>query len=927
MLGDGHGHLLETTLTPSTDPPFVACPTLFVLPAGRKRKCGLTRRSTNPHNIARTWRRERNRATLQGSGVGGCTAGRNSPPPPEPQLPERRKSGVSEEDSDECCLQVGKNMVEYCRQLFKDKEGQCQLAAPLLHKMAVGTDKKNSVLVSSLASLLDCEPRSVKKMIERGTDAKLEVVADQTRPRTKRGSYVGDAEAKCTRKFVASCGELFSSSNNRYKITISPPEVFTLYKGDGVKTILLTMLTQFRDDFKPRVEKYRALSEEEKITEPKKGLTKALYAIQVWKENNFEGECGPILWKRSKKRFWKIVNARQKESRKKIMRIYFGVKLHPCQYCDEFDEEIKIYEELLKSYTAEQDEDLKAEMKKRLDQWSRKIQALLRHKDKHEMQRTAFQKWKAECKDLPGTCLVYEDFCNLYEANNAKMLNLVMVLLYWNGKEVQQEYYDTFSRGSLTIEDVGDLALRGSQDNHVYRECWLAAFEAKTFSRFHTIFKTGDNGSALKSYDTFHLHSVLMEKHFVRIIYFTLCPYHAENHCDPAGARTKKAIAIFERKKGNATGDAESTAAARNSIPRPNLKTAKAVEAIQEFSEYMPEEMIRKKQSHWPYSLGQCCVVFLQLTDVHENKIDPLRTIQLGPCGFCAPTVKDKFGVIDLRYDTLDKTKICIPCSKRFQRSVLKTEHNQKGFFLCPKTNVYRRETKESLTRICLRCNKQVQIAHTESPNQSAICPSIAAVRGTVLHKHKTFHIETIDGWQRYQIITEAKTFTPANVTPAVLADIRSRYRPVKKPGLLPTTTNNSSVTAARMMAPGVTVVYQIDAAGREARGCALPWGVGVCNLVNPAGKNFEVTVFLPTVLAAPEAPWSTWEPTAGKKVISFADACWMKVNKMSKNKKSEYKIPTKVLYQIWQDKRFAWKWISLLDPKQDDVDLDFESS
>ena len=92
-------------------------------------------------------------------------------------------------------------------------------------------------------------------------------------------------------------------------------------------------------------------------------------------------------------------------------------------------------------------------------------------------------------------------------------------------------------------------------------------------------------------------------------------------------------------------------------------------------------------------------------------------------------------------------------------------------------------------------------------------------------------------------------------------------------------------------MAPGITVVFQIDAAGRLARKCALPWGIGVCDLVNHAENNFEVIVFLPTALAAPEAPWSTWEATATKKTISFADPSWMKVNKLTRNK-----IPTKVL-------------------------------
>jgi len=136
--------------------------------------------------------------------------------------------------------------------------------------------------------------------------------------------------------------------------------------------------------------------------------------------------------------------------------------------------------------------------------------------------------------------------------------------------------------------------------------------------------------------------------------------------------------------------------------------------------------MIRQKQAHWPYSLGQSCVAFLQMTDIHENKEDPDRTIELGASGFCAPTAKDGFGVIDLRYDTLDGEKLCLDCSKRFQRGVLKTEHNQKGFYLCSKTNGYRRETKNSLTRTCLHCNQEVKTAHTQSPNQSDFgCPSV----------------------------------------------------------------------------------------------------------------------------------------------------------------------------------------------------------
>ena len=93
------------------------------------------------------------------------------------------------------------------------------------------------------------------------------------------------------------------------------------------------------------------------------------------------------------------------------------------------------------------------------------MDALKIHRDKHEEQRKAVQKWKKECKEYPGMCLVYEDFCNMYEANNAKMLNLVMVLVFWDEKAnggkggVVEEYHDTFCRGTLDYDDMGDLEL------------------------------------------------------------------------------------------------------------------------------------------------------------------------------------------------------------------------------------------------------------------------------------------------------------------------------------------------------------------------------------------------------------------------------------------------------------------------------------
>lgn len=304
----------------------------------------------------------------------------------------------------------------------------------------------------------------------------------------------------------------------------------------------------------------------------------------------------------------------------------------------EWEEELEIYRGLKLAYEQEQNKEAKAEKKKRVDQWAKKVKALERHKDKHDFQRKAVQLFAEVCKAYPGVCLVYEDFVNLYESNGDKMLNLMMVLVFWDpeapdgkgGKgAVREEYHDTFCRGSLSLDDMGDVKLRGLADNCVYRDVWLKAFRTRPDlfqDRFHTFIKTGDNGSSLKSHETFYFHSVLMFEYHVRIFYWTLCPYHAENRCDPGGARSKKAVKKYEIKTGHKSGNAEETAKARNHYRAPNVPEARFTESLLEYNEYTPEDMIRRKQWFWAYSLAQCCVVFFQLPDIHENSKHPVRT-------------------------------------------------------------------------------------------------------------------------------------------------------------------------------------------------------------------------------------------------------------------------------------------------------------
>ena len=498
------------------------------------------------------------------------------------------------------------------------------------------------------------------------------------------------------------------------------------------------------------------------------------------------------------------------------------------------------------------------------------------------------------------------------------MLNLVMVLVFWCGKkgQVVEEYYDTFCRGSLQVDEICDLKARGSQDNNVYRDVWLEAFRTEIFKRFHTVIKTGDNGSALKSYDTFYLHTVLMSKHHIRIFYFTLCPYHAENLCDPAGAQTKKATKKFERKMGKATGDARQTAEARNQYRGPKVKEAKWIECLKEYNEYTPEEMIRNKQKGWPYSLNKCCVVFFQVTNIHQNSESPTETIELGGVGYGAPTAREKFGCIDLRWHTLFSKSICVPCSTRFRRSVLLSDHNQKGFYLCPKTNVYTRET--DLDRLCLRCNKTVREAHMESPNQSDDCPTqTLETAGKTVYTHKYFCVISIDGERKYPIeLRGREQLTPTDFTAEQLAELRSRFKAPKsvekKQTLQP-----GSLAEAQMLAPGITIIFKRESNAKAT----LSWGLGVITSVDKEKQTFVIQVYSPSNAAVTVAPWGKWVESHETKHFSWTDTTWLKVNRLTRGK-----IPLQVLHKIRTDGRFKWQWISNLDltdvPKSSDLEF-----
>lgn len=117
---------------------------------------------------------------------------------------------------------------------------------------------------------------------------------------------------------------------------------------------------------------------------------------------------------------------------------------------------------------------------------------------------------------------------------------------------------------------VGPHSRQIRNDPYVYKK----AFKAGMFHKFHTVWKTGDNGSPLKNY------TLLMQEYDIRIAYSTLCPRHAESIADGVGWRSKNTVHEYERRTGEQLWkDAEACVAALNSIKRKNVKKAKGFEA------------------------------------------------------------------------------------------------------------------------------------------------------------------------------------------------------------------------------------------------------------------------------------------------------------------------------------------------------------
>ena len=777
----------------------------------------------------------------------------------------------------------------------------------------MGSNPKNKKLTASILAALGegWDRQAINKLLQQGTPDKWEWLKNLARVAGSRGKYVSPEERELILCFVASLGELDTSSANRFKIAVKRKEVYRLYLASGVKSILFSMSKMPK--FETKIKEYAEKMVKEGKTpltqkgKPKRGLIHNLFLIRNYAEKNFAGAC-EINFKRSPGLFWSVVKSRIVGSKRQVVKLSFANKMHPCELCSEAHDTLDIFLDLTVRADQAKDVNIKRNLLRQKDQWAKKVKLLEMHKKKCELQRRKIQNLRDNLQHKPNVCIVYEDFCNMYQANKAKMLNLVLVLVYWEGPPGDKgklcfETYDNFCRGSLTEKEMRDPSLRGHQDTWVYKQAWVLAFENKVFTRWNTLVKTGDNGSALKNYTILHIHTLLMKEYFTRIIYSTLCPSHAQSMADAVGNRTTVTLQDYERKTGDQSGmDAQKCAAVLNTTERKNAQEAKGFEAPRTHDKYVPPDLITNKLDSWAYSLGPCCVMLPQVPDIFDNSPHPKRTIQLVDVVMVAPTEEEKFGVVDLRVETLDRSKLCWPCTKRFVRFVLLLEHDQRNYWLCLVTWVYSFETEESLKQECKHCGKVKGLGHVQGKDNP--CPSLDD--GTTKHRHLSFWAESTSGFRRFFIKFPClkKDKSKPNFSEDYINEMKTRYD-IRKRDPIPLNVGDKSRAAALMLAPGIIVLYKKQEFDRDAGD--LPWGLGRCVNVDHGAKSFTVNVFNPVETAPMRAPLSQWKETDTSLQIK-EDAVWIKALKVPYGR-----IDYTILKRVEEDSRFEWKWITHL--------------
>ena len=163
----------------------------------------------------------------------------------------------------------------------------------------------------------------------------------------------------------------------------------------------------------------------------------------------------------------------------------------------------------------------------------------VRHLEQYKVCREVIKKIEQNLKS--GEAVLYRDFVAQYMTGGAKLSNLVFVILWHDGEQVQK-----FNRVMKFNHFCADQDTR-SQDAYYMADVWrwfLSGGEGSSNflarNKIHTLYVSGDHGPHFSSIATMYNESTFFQRYGIRLHMFFLCSYHAFNRCDGAGVESKK---------------------------------------------------------------------------------------------------------------------------------------------------------------------------------------------------------------------------------------------------------------------------------------------------------------------------------------------------------------------------------------------------
>lgn len=240
---------------------------------------------------------------------------------------------------------------------------------------------------------------------------------------------------------------------------------------------------------------------------------------------------------RNMQTFWSILNDAD-------VKYSYNVTKHPCPICDEGAVWQLLHAEAVTRLGRLELDESDAGYIEALREVRRtkfKVEEYALHMMQYEYCRDNLKEIEENLK--PGELLIWRDFVNQHTYQNAKVSNLVLVLM-WRDSVGGPVYI-------LKINNVcADKDTNGT-DSYFVADVFDNLFRSDFMTRFFVIYIAGDHGSHFCSTATFFNESTFRMKYGKHVVCLFLCSYHCYNRCDRAGLELKILAAIaFDNDRG-----------------------------------------------------------------------------------------------------------------------------------------------------------------------------------------------------------------------------------------------------------------------------------------------------------------------------------------------------------------------------------------